>query len=99
VIFSTQAGGALEQDAFASRTHRHIRTATTTEQSDPGEHITDGRREPLAAASRRDASVIESACNGPFLPFTTFFPAVLFATYDACPHATFLKIFIEIPKA
>jgi hypothetical protein len=33
--------------------------------SDPGEHVTDGRRKPLAAASRRDTPVIESACDGP----------------------------------
>jgi hypothetical protein len=33
--------------------------------SDPGEHVTNGRREPLAAAGRRDAPVIESACDGP----------------------------------
>jgi len=33
--------------------------------SDPGEDVTDGRRKPLAAPSRRDTPVIKSACDGP----------------------------------
>jgi hypothetical protein len=33
--------------------------------SDPGEHVTDGRRKPLAAPSRRDTPVVERACDGP----------------------------------
>jgi hypothetical protein len=33
--------------------------------SDPGEHVTDGRRKPLATPGRRDTPVIESACDGP----------------------------------
>jgi hypothetical protein len=37
--------------------------ATSTSLSDPGEHVTDGRCKPLAAASRRDAPVIERACD------------------------------------
>ena len=44
---------------------RSERTGRAIRVSDPGEHVTDGRHEPLAVASRRDASVIESACNGP----------------------------------
>jgi hypothetical protein len=33
--------------------------------SDPGKHVTDGRRKPLAAPGRRDTPVIKSACDGP----------------------------------
>jgi hypothetical protein len=44
---------------------RSERTGSAIRVSDPGEHVTDGRHEPLAVASRRDASVIENACNGP----------------------------------
>ena len=37
--------------------------AARSQHSDPGEHVTNGRREPLAAPCRRDTPVI--ACDGP----------------------------------
>ena len=42
-----------------TRTHTH-----SLSLSDPGEHVTDGGRKPLAAPSRRDTPAIESACDG-----------------------------------
>ena len=38
---------------------------TSHSLSDPSEHVTDGRRKPLAAASRRDTPLVQRACDGP----------------------------------
>ena len=58
--------GSLSSARWASFTFVVVGSAaTSTSLSDPGEHVTDGRCKPLAAASRRDAPVIERACDGP----------------------------------